>query len=236
MNRGARTGSTGTIDPPRRARADAPRLAFVTLGCPKNQVDSEAMLGLLAKDGFRPTGTVEDAELVVVNTCAFLTSAVEESRKTIKAIARLKRSGHLEGLVVAGCWAQRDGAKIASEIPGVDAVLGTGSVEKIVELSRSVLARARQVKRSSATRIQKPGPIDEVHAPGGALTPLPRALSTPRHLAYLKISEGCDHRCTFCIIPVLRGDQRSRPLGQLVDEARMLAAHGVKELILNVQR
>ena len=234
MNRGARTGGSGTIDPPRRARADAPRLAFVTLGCPKNQVDSEAMLGLLAKDGFRPTGTVEDAELVVVNTCAFLTSAVEESRKTIRSIARLKHKGHLEGLVVAGCWAQRDGAKIASEIPGVDAVLGTGSVEKIVELSRSVLARARQVEhaRASATRIPKPYPIDEVHAPGGALTPLPRALSTPRHLAYLKISEGCDHRCTFCIIPVLRGDQRSRPLGQLVDEARMLAAHGVKELIL----
>jgi len=219
---------------------DAPRLAFVTLGCPKNQVDSEAMLGMLAKDGFRPTGSVEDAELVVVNTCAFLTSAVDESRKTIKAIARLKKSGHLEGLVVAGCWAQRDGAKIASEIPGVDAVLGTGSVEKIVELSRSVLARARELApkagaRGAATRpvrAPRPGPLDEVHEPGGAITALPRALSTPRHLAYLKISEGCDHRCTFCIIPHLRGDQKSRPLESLVTEARTLAAHGVKELIL----
>jgi len=226
LNRGKRTG---TIEAAGRAGKGQPSLAFVTLGCPKNQVDSEAMLGLLAKDGFRPTGAVEDAEIVVVNTCAFLSSAVEESRKTIAGIARLKKKGKLEGLVVAGCWAQRDGAKIAAEIPGVDAVLGTGSVEKIVELSRSVLARSRARK---GMRAPMPGPLDEVHEPGGALVPLPRALSTPRHLAYLKISEGCDHRCTFCIIPVLRGDQRSRPLEQLVAEARTLAAHGVKELIL----
>lgn len=238
MNRGARTGDPGAVAKTSGVASDAPRLAFVTLGCPKNQVDSEAMLGLLAKDGFRPTGTVEDAELVVVNTCAFLTSAVEESRRTIRSIARLKKSGHLEGLVVAGCWAQRDGAKIAAEIKGVDAVLGTGSVEKIVELSRSVLARSRQnaleVARALPGAAKRPrqGPLDEVHEPGGALTPLPRALSTPRHLAYLKISEGCDHRCTFCIIPYLRGDQRSRPLDSLVAEARTLAAHGVKELIL----
>ena len=227
MNRGARTG---TIEAGGRAGKAQPSLAFVTLGCPKNQVDSEAMLGLLAKDGFRPTGAVEDASIVVVNTCAFLSSAVDESRRTIEGIAKLKKKGKLEGLVVAGCWAQRDGAKIAAEIPGVDAVLGTGSVEKIVELSRSVLARSRA--RIPARGRPRQGPLDEVHEPGGALTPLPRALSTPRHLAYLKISEGCDHRCTFCIIPVLRGDQKSRPLDQLVAEARTLAAHGVKELIL----
>ena len=230
MNRGARTGIALAPGTPGTSGTRATALAFVTLGCPKNQVDSEAMLGLLAKDGFRPTGTVEDAELVVVNTCAFLSSAVEESRRTIRDIAQLKHSGRLEGLVVAGCWAQRDGAKIAAEIPGVDAVLGTGSVEKIVELSRSVLARARA--RAPGRGRPRQGPLDEVHEPGGALTPLPRALSTPRHLAYLKISEGCDHRCTFCIIPYLRGDQRSRPLASLVSEARMLAAHGVKELIL----
>jgi len=213
-----------------------PSLAFVTLGCPKNQVDSEAMLGLLAKDGFRPTGDVNDADLVVVNTCAFLGSAVEESRNTIKAIARLKKRGRLKGLVVAGCWAQRDGSSIADQVPGVDAVLGTGSVEKIVGLSRAVLDRAGTLEAAprgtAAKRAPKPGPLDEVHEPGGALTPLPRALSTPRHLAYLKISEGCDHRCTFCIIPVLRGDQRSRPLDSLVAEARLLAAGGVKELVL----
>jgi ribosomal protein S12 methylthiotransferase len=213
----------------------APRLAFVTLGCPKNQVDSEAMLGLLARDGFRPTGDVGEAELVVVNTCAFLSSAVEESRRTIRSIARLKKNGTLQGLVVAGCWAQRDGVAIASQIPGVDAVLGTGSVEKIVGLSRAVLERARE--RGTGTpargaRVPRQGPLDEVHEPGGALVPLPRALSTPRHLAYLKISEGCDHRCTFCIIPHLRGDQRSRPLDSLVAEARLLAASGVKELVL----
>jgi len=211
---------------PRPIPRAAPRLAFVTLGCPKNQVDSEAMLGLLAKDGFRPTGAIEEAELVVVNTCAFLGSAVEESRRTIRSIARLKSKGTLQGLVVAGCWAQRDGAAIAQQIKGVDAVLGTGSVEKVVGLARAVLARAASRTRTA------PGPLDEVHAPGGALTSLPRALSTPRHVAYLKISEGCDHRCTFCIIPHLRGDQQSRPLASLVDEARLLAASGVKELIL----
>jgi ribosomal protein S12 methylthiotransferase len=176
LNRGARTG---TIELAGKGAKQAPSLAFVTLGCPKNQVDSEAMLGLLARDGFRPTGTIEDAELVVVNTCAFLSSAVDESRRTIEGIAKLKKKGKLEGLVVAGCWAQRDGAKIAAEIPGVDAVLGTGSVEKIVELSRSVLAR----KRTTGKHAPKPGPLDEVHEPGGALVPLPRALSTPRHIA-----------------------------------------------------
>ncbi|MEO6463491.1 MAG: hypothetical protein ABIP29_10500, partial [Candidatus Eisenbacteria bacterium] len=210
------------------AGKEAPRLAFVTLGCPKNQVDSEAMLGLLARDGFRPTGDVNEAELVVVNTCAFLSSAVEESRKTIRAIARLKKTGNLKGLVVAGCWAQRDGVAIASQIPGVDAVLGTGSVEKIVELSHAVLDRATARATAPPPRRGTPrqGPLDEVHAPGGALVPLPRALSTPRHLAYLKISEGCDHRCTFCIIPHLRGDQQSRPVDSLVAEARLLAANG----------
>ena len=229
-----KTRVTGDAVP--AAPGSAPRLAFVTLGCPKNQVDSEAMLGLLAKDGFRPTGDVGEAELVVVNTCAFLSSAVDESRRTIKAIARLKKTGSLQGLVVAGCWAQRDGVAIAAEIPGVDAVLGTGSVEKIVDLSRSVLERAEA--RASApppargTKAPRQGPLDEVHEPGGALVPLPRALSTPRHLAYLKISEGCDHRCTFCIIPYLRGDQKSRPVDSLVAEARTLAASGVKELVL----
>ncbi len=214
----------------------APKLAFVTLGCPKNQVDSEAMLGLLAKDGFRPTGDVADADLVVVNTCAFLGSAVAESKRTIQEIAKLKKRGTLKGLVVAGCWAQRDGATIADQVPGVDAVLGTGSVEKIVGLSRAVLDRAdaRDAARATGTRARAPrqGPLDEVHEPGGALVALPRALSTPRHLAYLKISEGCDHRCTFCIIPHLRGDQRSRPLDSLVAEARVLAASGVRELVL----
>jgi ribosomal protein S12 methylthiotransferase len=216
------------------AKREARRLAFVTLGCPKNQVDSEAMLGLLARDGFRPTGDVAEAELVVVNTCAFLSSAVEESRRTIRSIARLKKTGNLKGLVVAGCWAQRDGVAIASQIPGVDAVLGTGSVEKIVELSRAVLDRAdvRDTLPPPRRGAPRQGPLDEVHAPGGALVPLPRALSTPRHLAYLKISEGCDHRCTFCIIPHLRGDQQSRPVDSLVAEARLLAASGVKELVL----
>ena len=226
--------------PNRRVRAarpakptDAPpSLAFVTLGCPKNQVDSEAMLALLARGGFRSSARVEDADLVVVNTCAFLSSAVAESRKVVEDVARLRRKGRIRGLMVAGCWAQRAGAAIAEEVRGVDAVLGTGSVDRVVDLARAVLARNEErASQSPGGRAGDPV-LDAVGEPGGALLPLPRALSTPRHLAYLKISEGCDHRCTFCIIPRLRGDQRSRPLPILVAEAERLAASGVKELIL----
>jgi ribosomal protein S12 methylthiotransferase len=198
----------------------APTLAFVTLGCPKNQVDSESMLGLLVRDGFRTVADPAQADVAVVNTCAFLQSAVRESRETIAQVAALKQSGRLKGLIVAGCLAQRAGETLLSDFPEVDAVLGTGQWKDVVGAARHVLAGEGERWSHTAD-------------PGGALDPdTPRALSTPRHLAYLKISEGCDHRCTFCIIPRLRGDQKSRPLAELVAEARRLAALGVKELVL----
>jgi ribosomal protein S12 methylthiotransferase len=201
-------------------RGRAPTLAFVTLGCPKNTVDSEAMLGLLVEDGFRTVADPAEADVAVINTCAFLQSAVRESRDTIERVAGLKHEGRLRGLIVAGCLAQRAGDSLLADFPEVDAVLGTGQWREVVGAARAVLDGAAE--RRACTDY-----------PGGALDALaPRALSTPRHLAYLKISEGCDHRCTFCIIPRLRGDQRSRPLDEIVAEARRLAAAGVRELNL----
>ncbi len=202
-------------------QSETPTLAFVTLGCPKNTVDSEAMLGLLVKDGFRTVGDVAEADVAVVNTCAFLQSAIRESRDTIAEVARLKHRGRLRALIVTGCLAQRAGESLLADFPEVDAVLGTGQWKEVVGAARHVLrgeGGAKTVLTGDA---------------GGALDPdSPRALSTPRHLAYLKISEGCDHRCTFCIIPKLRGDQKSRRIEDLVAEAERLAKLGVRELNL----
>ena len=203
-----------------RAPSTAPALAFVTLGCPKNTVDSEKMLGLLTEAGFRTVADPRAADLAVVNTCAFLQSAVRESKRAIAELARERRSGRLRGLIVAGCLAQREGRSLLDEFPEVDAVLGTGQWRGVVSAASHLLS-------------DSPGRIARTEFPGGALDSLtPRALSTPRHLAYLKISEGCDHRCTFCIIPRLRGDQQSRPLDDIVGEAERLAAAGVRELNL----
>ena len=198
----------------------APTLAFVTLGCPKNTVDSEHMLGAMVRDGFRTVGNPAEADVAVVNTCAFLQSAVRESRDAIASLAELKHEGRLRALIVTGCLAQRAGDSLLADFPEVDAVLGTGQWRDVAPAARHALAG----HRATAARTEYPG---------GALDSLaPRALSTPRHLAYLKISEGCDHRCTFCIIPRLRGDQQSRKVADLVAEARRLAALGVRELNL----
>jgi ribosomal protein S12 methylthiotransferase len=205
---------------PQSAPDAPPAIAFVTLGCPKNTVDSEHMLGALVRDGFRTVADPAEADVAVINTCAFLQSAVRESKAAIGELAALKRRRRLRGLIVTGCLAQRAGESLLEEFPQVDAVLGTGQWRDVVGAARHLLGRdaGRFARRED---------------PGGALEPnTPRALSTPRHIAYLKISEGCDHRCTFCIIPRLRGDQRSKPLAQVVDEARVLAAGGVRELNL----
>ncbi len=202
------------------AEAATPAIAFVTLGCPKNTVDSEHMLGALVRDGFRTVADPSDADVAVINTCAFLQSAVRESKAAIGRLCELRRNRRLRGLIVTGCLAQRAGETLLEEFREVDAVLGTGQWREVVGAARHLLAGARDriVRRED---------------PGGALDAAsPRALSTPRHIAYLKISEGCDHRCTFCIIPHLRGDQRSKPLDQLVREASELAALGVRELNL----
>ena len=204
----------------RRAPARAPALAFVTLGCPKNTVDSEHMLGAMVQDGFRTVADPADADVAVINTCAFLQSAVRESREAIENVVRLRDEGRLRAVIVTGCLAQREGQKLLDDFPGVDAVLGTGHWKDVAGAARHVLDGARER-------------IARTDHPGGVIADLtPRALSTPRHIAYLKISEGCDHRCTFCIIPRLRGDQASRTIESLVAEAEALAKLGVRELNL----
>ena len=216
--RAARAGTRPARKNPRAATP--PALAFVTLGCPKNTVDSENMLGLLSTAGFRTVSDPFEADVAVINTCAFLSSAVRESKDAISRLASCKREGRLQGLIVTGCLAQRAGDSLLTEFPEVDVVLGTGQWREVVTAARHVLSK----------RTER---FANIEYPGGALDSLtPRALSTPRHLAYLKISEGCDHRCTFCIIPRLRGDQRSRPIEDLVAEAERLAKLGVRELNL----
>jgi ribosomal protein S12 methylthiotransferase len=198
------------------------RVALVTLGCAKNLVDSEIMAGLLARGGFRTAATPDDADVAVVNTCAFIGPSQKESIDRILELVALKREGRLGGIVVAGCMAQRYQADLMREIPEIDAVVGTGQVDAIARV-------AHRVRRGGSA-------ILEV-GPAGTAVDLAahRALSTPRHLAYLRIADGCDFRCTFCIIPTLRGDLRSRPFESVVEEAERLAASGVRELLLIAQ-
>jgi ribosomal protein S12 methylthiotransferase len=212
------------IGPAGEPRAEpGPRVALVTLGCAKNLVDSEIMAGLLARSGLRLSGSPEEADLAVVNTCAFIGPSMRESVDRILELAVLKREGALRGIVVAGCMAQRFQGDLLREIPEVDAVVGTGQVEAIVRVARRVL-------REPGARLLEVGP------PGtGVDLAAHRAVSTPRHLAWLRIADGCDFRCTFCVIPRLRGDLRSRPLEAVVEEARRLAANGVRELLLVAQ-
>jgi ribosomal protein S12 methylthiotransferase len=199
------------------------RVALVTLGCAKNLVDSEIMAGLLAHGGFTTASDPAEADVALVNTCAFIGPSQKESIDRILEMAALKREGKLRAVVVAGCLAQRYQAELLHEIPEVDAVVGTGQVDAIVR----VLNRAL---RPGNERILEVGP------PGTALDlAAHRAVSTPRHVAYLRIADGCDFRCTFCIIPKLRGDLRSRPLESVVAEARRLAEAGTKELLLIAQ-
>jgi ribosomal protein S12 methylthiotransferase len=195
------------------------RVACITLGCPKNQVDSEAMLGLLHRAGHLTTADLDQAEVAIINTCSFIEAAREESIDTILEVAGRKGEGSLKAIVVAGCLAQRYGAELFRELPEIDAVVGTGALGDIGAVVADLLAG-------------RPGGL-HVGAPGAPVRDLGgRVLSTPGHYAYLKISEGCDHRCAFCIIPALRGPMRSRPRAELVAEASSLAAAGVRELNL----
>ena len=192
------------------------RVGFVTLGCPKNQVDSERMLGLLARAGFLATGELGTAEVAVVNTCAFIEAARQESVQAILEVAELKRRGRLARLVVTGCLAQRYAEELRHEIPEIDALLGTGTEAEIVAACRP-----------------EGGTRGAVGRPGSRWSAsVPRALSTPPHTAYLQVADGCNHGCAFCVIPRLRGRQRSRPVEDLVEEARGLARAGVREINL----
>ena len=223
---GAAQRKPGDVASPAGADAspasDDAKVALVTLGCAKNLVDSEIMAGLLARGGFRTAPSPDEADVAVVNTCAFIGPSQKESIDRILELAALKREGRLGGIVVAGCMAQRYQADLLREIPEIDAVVGTGQVDAIARV---------------AHRVRKGGSAIVEVGPAGTAVDLAshRALSTPRHLAYLRIADGCDFRCTFCIIPQLRGDLRSRSFESVIEEARRLADAGVKELLLIAQ-
>lgn len=196
-------------------------LLFISLGCDKNLVDSEVMLGIVEKNGYRIVDSEEDADIIVINTCCFIHDAKEESIQTILEMAEYKKTGRLKALIVTGCLAQRYKEEILSEIPEVDAVLGTASYDKIAETIRRALERGGFVELSDINALP--------------LVDTKRLVTTGGHFAYLKIAEGCDKHCTYCIIPKLRGNYRSVPMERLLKEAQELAEQGVKELILVAQ-
>lgn len=196
-------------------------ILFISLGCDKNLVDSEVMLGLLDKKGYKIVDEESEADVIVINTCCFINDAKEESVQTILEMAEYKKEGRLKALVVTGCLAQRYQQEILDEIPEVDAVLGTTSYDKITEAVEEALAGNGHVE---VTDINALPLVDEK-----------RLVTTGGHFAYLKIAEGCDKHCTYCIIPKLRGNYRSVPMERLIKEAEDLADQGVKELILVAQ-
>jgi ribosomal protein S12 methylthiotransferase len=195
-----------------------PKAGFISLGCPKNLVDSEVMMGILARSGYEFTPRAEEAEVLVVNTCSFIAPAQQESIDTILEMAEYKKFGAAKKLIVAGCLVERFRQQILQQIPEVDAVVGTGEIERILEAIEGEL------------RFDAGGPPPPPSYLYHDLTP--RILSTPRHAAYIKIAEGCDHPCTFCIIPQLRGAFRSRRFESVVREAESLASAGVREVTL----
>src|SRR5215813_6571437 len=196
-----------------------PKVGFVSLGCPKNLVDSEVMLGTLARQGYAITAQKEDADVIVVNTCGFIDTAKKESIDTILEMAELKGQGNCKKLVVAGCLAERYRSEIQKEIPEIDFIFGPDELGRILE--------AVQLDSSSIPDVS----IDALYS-SREIPTIPRILTTPSHMAYLKVSEGCDHVCTFCAIPGFRGRFRSRPIADLAAESQRLAEQGVRELII----
>lgn len=198
-------------------------VSFVSLGCDKNLVDSEHMLGLLNQGGFTLTGEEHKADVIVVNTCCFIEDAKKESIENILEVARYKEEGNCKALIVTGCMAQRYKQEILDEIEEVDAVVGTTSYDKIVEIANGIL-------EEKGLRTQTFDLIDRE-----MLDEMPRILTTAGYFAYVKISEGCDKHCTYCIIPKLRGKYRSRQMDKIKAEVEKLAQDGVSEIILVAQ-
>ena len=194
--------------------------ALISLGCAKNLVNSEQMLYLMNEAGYALTPDPDGADLVIINTCGFIDSAKSEAIDNILEMAELKKAGRLKGIIVTGCLSQRYQESILDELPEIDAVLGVGSFSEIVQAADAVLNSSSY--RSFA---DKSAPVDEI----------PRVVSTGPSWAYLRIAEGCDNFCAFCAIPQIRGRYRSRPMEAVLEEARDLAAHGVKELIVIAQ-
>ncbi len=202
-------------------RGETMNLLFISLGCDKNLVDSEVMLGIVEKDGYTIVDCEEDADIIVINTCCFIYDAKEESIQTIIEMAEYKKTGRLKALIVAGCLAQRYKEEILAEIPEVDAVLGTTSYDKIAETIKKALNSSGFIELTDINALP--------------LVDTKRLVTTGGHFAYLKIAEGCDKHCTYCIIPKLRGNYRSVPMERLVNEAKALADQGVRELLLVAQ-
>lgn len=197
------------------------KIALESLGCSKNLVDAEIMMGILNKKGYKLVGDFEEADIILVNTCGFIESAKQESIDTILELAQLKETANLKILIVTGCLAQRYADELKSEIPEIDAIVGTGSYQNIDEIVDSLKKEKHIVSLND---------IDFVYNEN-----LPRYISTPNHMAYLKIGEGCDNKCTYCIIPKLRGKYRSRKIEDIITEAKDLAAKGVKEVVVIAQ-
>lgn len=208
-------------------KAEAQKIGFVSLGCPKNLVDSEVMMGQLKQHGYELTTDREAADVMVVNTCGFIQTAKEESINTILEMAALKESANLKRLVVAGCLVERYRQDLLNQLPEVDAVLGTSELEKIVAAVDPAAAAAQDAAFVSSNAWMTRGLPTYLYDETS-----PRVLATPKHFAYVKIAEGCDHTCAFCAIPQMRGKYRSRRAGSILREAASLAAQGVKELVL----
>ena len=196
-------------------------LLFISLGCDKNLVDTEKMLGILGKEGYSFVDDENEADIVVVNTCCFIGDAKEESINTLLQMGELKDSGQVKALIAAGCLAQRYREEIQKEIPQVDAIIGTTAIDEIVAALEEVLAGRKQ------------NHYEDINA--APVTETNRVVTTGGHFAYLKIAEGCDKHCTYCIIPKLRGPYRSVPMEELIAEAKTMAEQGVKELVLVAQ-
>ena len=206
-----------------REKAQTKTFSFVSLGCPKNLVDSERMLGLLQLDGYRLVSDPKGADFVVVNTCGFIERARQESFATIEEMLQLKRAGHTRGVIVSGCLAERDKESLLSTCPDVDHLVGVFGREEVTKVADRLI-----------------GGLDEQRtvfrpAPSRPLSDRDRLRITPRHFAFLKISEGCDRLCTFCAIPKMRGKHATKPIEEVIAEAKELAADGVRELNIVAQ-
>lgn len=197
------------------------KIALESLGCSKNLVDAEIMMGILNRKGYKLVGDFEDADIILVNTCGFIESAKQESIDTILDLAQLKETGNLKLLIVTGCLAQRYAKELREEIPEIDAIVGTGSYQQIDEIIEGLKKENNIVSLND---------IEFAYNED-----LPRYVTTPDYMAYLKIGEGCDNHCTYCIIPKLRGKYRSRKMEDILREAKDLASKGVKELVVIAQ-
>jgi len=196
------------------------KVGMISLGCPKNQVDGELMLEKLNKSGFEIVGNIEDSDIMIINTCGFIDDAKKEAIETILEVAQYKDAGLISAIVVTGCLAERYQDEIKKEIPEVDSVIGIGANSDIVKVCQKALSGIETVRFPSKDYLPLEGE---------------RMLSTPSHWAYLKLSDGCDNRCSYCAIPNIRGAYRERPMESIISEAQELAKKGVKEVILIAQ-